>query len=99
MNYLAKLNRAENLTIILITHDMPTVLQYASRVLTLKQGEVVFDGGVAELFSGAQPLGEWGLRLPSIVQLGNHFKLPNNSANNFAPAFVNLLTGGELDAK
>ena len=94
MNYLHKLNKQENLTIILITHDMPTVLKYASRVITLKQGAVVFDGGVAELFSGVQALGEWGLRLPSIVQLGNNFKLPNNNAENFVQAFKQLLTGG-----
>lgn len=37
-------------TIILITHDMDLVSEYAKRVIVLKDGEVVFDGKKEELF-------------------------------------------------
>lgn len=94
LNYLKKLNEQEALTIILITHDMPTVLHFATRVITLKTGKVVFDSGVSEFFSGAYPLNEWEICAPSIAQLGNHFHLPNNDAQQFAQAILELKKEG-----
>lgn len=93
MSYLKKLNTQEGLTIILITHDMPTVLRYASRVITLKQGKLVFDGSVQEFFSGRYPLGEWEIRMPSIAQLGNYFSLPNTGVQQFVTGFIELQGG------
>ncbi len=95
MSYLQKLNEQEGLTIILITHDMPTVLRYASRVVTLKNGRIVFDGSVPEFFSGRHPLGEWEIRMPSIAQLGNHFGLANNAVGDFVKEFKELQGGRE----
>lgn len=95
MNYLQKLNEQEGLTIILITHDMPTVLKYASRIITLKRGKIVFDGSVHEFFSGRYPLGEWEIRMPAIAQLGNAFKLPNTDVAAFVQSFIDLKGGNQ----
>lgn len=94
LNYLKQLNEQEGLTIILITHDMPAVLRFANRVVTLKSGKVVFDNKVCEFFSGKYPLNEWEIRTPSIAQLGNYFQLPNNDARVFAKAFLELKKEG-----
>ena len=72
---------------------MPTVLRYASRVITLKQGKLVFDGSVQEFFSGRYPLGEWEIRMPSIAQLGNYFSLPNTGVQQFVTGFIELQGG------
>ena len=95
MNYLQKLNEQEGMTIILITHDMPTVLKYASRIITLKRGKIVFDGSVHEFFSGRYPLGEWEIRMPAIAQLGNAFKLPNTDVAAFVQSFIDLKGGNQ----
>lgn len=94
LNYLKKLNTQKDLTIILITHDMPAVLRFATRVITLKTGKLVFDGSVSEFFSGSYPLGEWDIRVPSIAQLGNYFGLVNNNAKDFAQAILELKKEG-----
>lgn len=94
LNYLKRLNEQEGLTIILITHDMPAVLRFADRVVTLKAGKIVFDNSVDEFFSGKYPLNEWEIRMPSIAQLGNCFKLPNNNVDEFVSAVLNLKKEG-----
>ena len=94
LNYLKNLNEQEGLTIMLITHDMPAVLRFATRVVTLKGGKVVFDNSVSDFFSGAHPLNEWEIRTPSIAQLGNYFNLPNNDALQFAQAVLSMKKEG-----
>ena len=91
MDYLTKLNRQDQLTLILITHDMQSVLAYCNRALVLNKGELVFDGSVPELFSGMQPLGNWGLSIPSTAQLANEFNLPNSSVPELANGFESLI--------
>ncbi|HPY95950.1 MAG TPA: phosphonate ABC transporter ATP-binding protein [Candidatus Cloacimonadota bacterium] len=44
MKYLGKLNRNENITIICSLHFLSLARKYGSRVLALKDGELVFDG-------------------------------------------------------
>lgn len=45
------IHKKYNKTIILISHDMNIVYQYASRVIVMNSGKVVFDGDKVELFS------------------------------------------------
>jgi len=55
-------------TIIIITHDMDLVYEYASRVIVLNDGVLVFDGNPENLFK--QPsLDKWALNLPSTIRV------------------------------
>ena len=51
MELFKEIHETTNKTIILITHDMDLVSEYAKRVIVLKEGEVVFDGTKEKLFS------------------------------------------------
>ena len=53
-------------SIIVITHDMDLVYRYASRVLVLKEGRLLFDGGPDALFKRAD-LADFKLEDPGIV--------------------------------
>ena len=55
-------------TVIIITHDMNTVYKYASRVLVMNKGELVFDGDPTKLFTNDN-LEKWNLDLPDIIQI------------------------------
>ncbi len=68
MDLLTKLNK-QGITIILVTHDMEIISQYAARAVVLEQGHKVFDGTPAELFNGSQPIKKWGLVPPAAVAL------------------------------
>ena len=57
-----------NKTVIIITHDMNTVYQYATRVLVMNQGSLVFDGKPEKLFKEGD-LEAWNLDVPDIIIL------------------------------
>lgn len=70
MQLIRKLN-ASGHTIIVVTHTMWVVAEYAHRVVVMKEGEVMFDGPTREVFSHEAELTEAFLRPPQIVRLGN----------------------------
>jgi energy-coupling factor transport system ATP-binding protein len=69
MNFLQELNENQGHTIIIITHDMPIVAQYARRVVALGIGKVLADGDTASVFSHPEVLAETYIEPPQITQL------------------------------
>jgi len=51
-------------TVLMITHDMRLVAEYADRLLVLKRGRLVHDGSPAEFLSRPALVEEAGLRVP-----------------------------------
>lgn len=58
-------------TIIIVTHAMWVVCEFAHRVLVMKDGELVRDGSTREVFAEGHALSEVALLPPPIVSLGN----------------------------
>jgi energy-coupling factor transport system ATP-binding protein len=57
-------------TVILITHDIEFVFEFESRIILLKDGEILFDGPSHELFNNrVELLEEAGLDKPSLIKL------------------------------
>lgn len=63
MESLQRLNREQEMTVILITHDMEEAA-LASRVVLLADGQVRFDGTPAEFFGRDALLAEMGMEAP-----------------------------------
>ncbi|MBO4668047.1 MAG: energy-coupling factor transporter ATPase [Bacilli bacterium] len=61
-------------TVIIITHDMNVVAQYATRCIVLRKGEISFDGTPSVLFNDLDVLEENQLALPSISRIALHLK-------------------------
>ncbi|MDE6656470.1 MAG: energy-coupling factor transporter ATPase [Anaeroplasmataceae bacterium] len=53
MELFYEIHKTTHKTIILISHDMDLVYQYASRVVVLNQSKIVYDGDKVELFSSS----------------------------------------------
>jgi energy-coupling factor transport system ATP-binding protein len=70
MRLLSKLNRDKGTTIIVITHAMDLVAEYAERVVVLCQGEMILDGPVRDVFEQTELLKQTYIEPPPIVQLG-----------------------------
>ncbi len=68
MELLVGLNK-QDITIILVTHDMELIAKYATRAVVLDKGRKVFDGAPADLFDGGREIAEWGLMPPAAVAL------------------------------
>ena len=63
------LHQRYNKTIILITHNMHHVLEYAERVIVMADSQIVFDGSPLELFCSRDFLETHHLGLPALFKL------------------------------
>jgi energy-coupling factor transport system ATP-binding protein len=59
--------RARGVGIVMITHDMRLVQEYATRVMVMSEGRAIYDGDPGRLFASADLLGEANLR-PTLLQ-------------------------------
>jgi len=75
MDMLKELNKKGH-TIIFITHDMELVAQYATRVVVLHNGKILFDGPTREVFKKVEFLNSISLGVPQIVELFYKLNLP-----------------------
>jgi len=72
MMALIKKLHAAGTTIIMITHDMDLVAQYAQRVIVLKDGDILLDGTPQEVFSHDQMLLDSAIIPPQLCRLSVH---------------------------
>lgn len=69
MEFLKDLNEKHGHTIIIITHDMYIVAQYARRVILMSEGRILADGRTSDVFSQPDVLQKAFLEPPQITQL------------------------------
>jgi len=70
MELVKRLNE-EGHTIIMVTHTMWVVAEYAHKVAVIKDGEMIMYGRTREVFSREEQLAESYLKTPQIVTLSN----------------------------
>ncbi|HET7271907.1 MAG TPA: energy-coupling factor transporter ATPase [Rubrobacter sp.] len=75
MDLVRRLNEAGS-TIIVVTHTMWVVAEYAHRAAVVRDGKIVLSGTVREVFSQEDELWDASLRPPHIVSLGNSLGYP-----------------------
>ena len=67
MEMFYKLNKGQNMTIVLVTHQMNDVSDYADHVIVIESGNVVKEGSPKEVFSDASWLLEKQLGVPTTL--------------------------------
>jgi len=70
MDLLQNLNQKGH-TIIIITHSLWVVAEYAKRVLVLDKGKIILDDEIRKVFFQEEKLTNSFLRLPEIIRLSN----------------------------
>jgi energy-coupling factor transport system ATP-binding protein len=75
MDLVKSLNEAGS-TIIVVTHTMWVVAEYAHRAAVVRNGKISLQGTVREVFAEEVELHEAALRPPHIVSLGNELGYP-----------------------
>ena len=63
---LKKLHEEKHLTVILVSHSMEDLGQYAERIVVMSGGKVVMDGTPKEVFSHSEELTAIGLAVPQV---------------------------------
>ena len=71
MDLVARINRESGKTIVMVTHAMQTVAQYAPRTVVMEGGRLVYDGATRELFADEDDLAAWDLTPPQPVEFSN----------------------------
>lgn len=101
MELVKKLNQ-DGKTVLMVSHDMDMIAEYAKRVILLDNGRVIKDGPVGEVMTDSKLLMKSGLMPPSIINLANCFAKVNLiiKGSNEMEMFQDILLkmGGELNA-
>ncbi|MEU5836119.1 energy-coupling factor ABC transporter ATP-binding protein [Streptomyces diacarni] len=69
-------HHAQGRTVVIISHDMALVAEYATRVIAMRRGHVLADGTPAQVFSQREVLQETNIRPPQAAVLAAEIGLP-----------------------
>jgi energy-coupling factor transport system ATP-binding protein len=91
-------------TVLLISHDMELVAEYAQRVLLMHEGQSIADGPPATFFAQHELLQRTGLIPPQAAGLAARLSdigMPPETptVDAFVRAYVDLLPAGDADAR
>ena len=75
---LEELNKAKNITIILITHHMSKTI-HADKIFVMNKGKIELQGTPREVFCEVEKMKELGLEVPQVTELG--FELQKEGLN------------------
>lgn len=103
MNFLKDLWQHQGHTIVIITHEMPIVAQYAQRVVVLGQGRILMDGPTRQVFAEPELLAKTFVKPPQITRLAqalNGYGIPKGilSVPEMVEAF-NQVRGKKLGSR
>lgn len=70
----ARLHREAGMGILLVSHSMDDVADYADRIIVMNGGQVAFDGPPKEVFRHVEALREIGLGIPQVTDLLHRLK-------------------------
>ena len=91
MTMVKKLKDELNMTIVLISHNMNYVLEYADKVFVLKNGKINFEGTVKELFADEKLLKENSLEQPELLKFYNNLQENNIKLDVFPRKYEDLI--------
>mgnify|MGYP000932560842 FL=1 len=91
MAMVKRLKEEFDMTIVLVTHNMDYVLEYADKVFVLKNGEISFEGKVEALFLNEQVLKENSLELPEVLKFYKKLEANNIVLDVFPRKYEELM--------
>lgn len=74
LNMIQDLHNQMKCTIILVSHSMDDVADYAERIIVMNHGQVFLDGTPREVFSHRKELEEIGLAVPTVTDIMHRVK-------------------------
>ena len=91
MAMVKRLKEEFDMTIVLVTHNMDYVLEYADKVFVLKNGEISFEGKVEDIFLNEQVLKENSLELPEVLKFYRKLEANNIVLDVFPRKYEELI--------
>lgn len=69
LDQIARLQREQGITVILVSHSMEDVARYVDRIIVMNRGRVMFDDAPRQVFRHYRELEEIGLAAPQVTYL------------------------------
>ncbi|MEO3947599.1 ABC transporter ATP-binding protein [Gorillibacterium sp. CAU 1737] len=86
MEFLKRINQEHGVTILMITHDMHLMLEYADRTLVLSDGRLIADAAPAEVLTDQAIIEAASLKVTSLYELAVRSAIPDPIA--FVDRFI-----------
>ena len=74
LDLIRRIHRQEDMTILLVSHNMGDIAELADRVLVMNRGKLVMNGTPAEVFARGKQLREMGLGQPQAMEFMERLK-------------------------
>lgn len=74
LHLIKKLHKERKCTIILVSHSMEDMADYAERLIVMHEGRIVLDGNKRDVFAHEEELRMLGLAVPQVTTLINRLK-------------------------
>lgn len=78
---LLKALNEQGMTIVLVSHNMEDVAEYAKRVLVMENGSIILDGTTNRIFQDKKKLEKLGLELPVTAELMRELRVAGHEVN------------------
>lgn len=69
LNLLRDIHKNKGITVILVSHSMEDVAEYAERIIVIDDGEIKYDDEPRKVFAHAEELRKMGLEIPQCTEL------------------------------
>ncbi len=69
LHLIRNLHDTQGITVILVTHSMEDVAEYADRLLVMHEAQLIYDDTPRAVFAHAQELQEMGLSVPEVTKI------------------------------
>lgn len=93
LDLINELHKDRNMTVIMVSHNMDEVAEYADRVIVMHEGQVLMDGDPHEVFANEEIIKQAGLNQPQAAdfckRLGIEGKIKIGEAAEAIAAWVN----------
>ena len=71
LGQIKKIHEKTGITVVLVSHSMEMVAEYANRIVVMNHGEIKYNGSPREIFSHEEELESIGLAVPQVTSLAN----------------------------
>lgn len=74
LQLIQRIHKERKCTVIIVSHSMEDMANYAERLIVMHKGQVVLDGNTRDVFSHEEELTMLGLAIPQVTQLQNRLE-------------------------
>ncbi len=71
LGQIKKIHERTGITVVLVSHSMEMVAEYANRIIVMNHGEIKYDDSPREVFTHEKELESIGLAVPQVTSLAN----------------------------